>query len=137
VFLPRGTSRASGAPVPDTRRRHSPDDDDADDDDDDARCYVSVRRRASTAGGTPVRKPSTPCLQSVTVNLTPNLYSYLRRQAAAKTTSVSQLLRELLLQLQTEQEKRHDHAAPTSLSASATGGAERPLRRLNTGSHLV
>lgn len=56
-------------------------------------------------------KSSTTRLQSVTVNLTPNLYSLLRRQAAQKTTSVSQLLRELLLQrLQTEGEERHDHA---------------------------
>ena len=56
-------------------------------------------------------KSPTPRLQSVTINLTPNLYSFLRRQAAEKTTSVSQFLRALLLErLQSEQEGRHNHA---------------------------
>ena len=52
-----------------------------------------------------------PRYRSVTINLTRDQYTRLRRQAVERTTSVSQLLRELLLEsLQTEREKRHDHA---------------------------
>jgi hypothetical protein len=83
-----------------------------DDDDDDDGCCVPVPRRASTVlEGAPVPESSTPRYQSVTVNLTRDQYARLRRQALERATSVSQLLRALLLErLQIEHEERHDHA---------------------------
>jgi len=51
---------------------------------------------------------STPRYRPVTINLTPDLYTRLQQQAIARTTSVSQLLRELVLEnLQREREERH------------------------------
>jgi hypothetical protein len=58
-----------------------------------------------------VADSSTPRYRSVTINLTREQYTQLQQQAAERTTSVSHLLRELLLgRLQTERKKRQDHA---------------------------
>jgi hypothetical protein len=59
----------------------------------------------------PVPDLSSPRYRSVTINLTPDQYAHLQQQAAERTTSVSQLLRQLLLKsLQTKRKERHDHA---------------------------
>jgi hypothetical protein len=80
-----------------------------DDDNDNGGCCASVFRRTSTSlGGTPV--PESSRYQPVTINLTRDQYTRLQRQAVERTTSVSQLLRELLARLDIEREKRHDHA---------------------------
>ena len=56
-------------------------------------------------------KPFTPRYRSVTINLTRDQYTHLQRQAAEQTTSLSQLLRQRLLESpQTEREERHDDA---------------------------
>jgi hypothetical protein len=75
--------------------------------------------------------------ERLTVTVTPNQRKRLQQQAVARFTTVSQVLRESLERLGSEHNERHDDAAPTSLSAPATGGAERPLPRLDTGNHLI
>jgi hypothetical protein len=59
----------------------------------------------------PMPDLSTPRYRSVTINLTRDQYTQLQHQAVARTTSVSHLVRALLLEhLQAEREERHDHA---------------------------
>jgi hypothetical protein len=86
-------------PLPRRRQRHR------------GQHVVCVSCRALRRWEDRVPKSSRPRLQSVTVNLTPDLYRLLRRQAAAQLTSVSSLLRQLLLQnLQTGRDARHEDA---------------------------
>lgn len=56
-------------------------------------------------------KSPRPRFRSVTVSLTPDLHTHLQRQAIEHATTVSQRLRQLLLEnLQTKREERQDHA---------------------------
>jgi hypothetical protein len=84
--------------------------DDYDDDDNDDGCSAS-RRTSTASGGMPVPHPSTSRFRSLTINVTPDLYAYLRQLAAKETTSVSHLLRQLVAQSrQTQRQERNDHA---------------------------
>jgi hypothetical protein len=94
-----------------TRADGIPDDDDYDDGHADNQigccdvCPVARRR----AKGDPVPELPSPRYRSITINLTRDQYARLQQQAAERTTSVSQLLRVLVLDsLQNQYKERHD-----------------------------